>query len=69
MVDVIRAWKDEDYYLSLREDQRQALPANPAALIEISDDDLRNVSGGSGSTNTDCSHPRTFCTYKPICQP
>ena len=69
MVDVIRAWKDEDYYLSLRDVQRQALPAHPAALIDIRDEDLRNISGGSGSTNTSCSHPHTFCTFKPICMP
>jgi mersacidin/lichenicidin family type 2 lantibiotic len=57
MVDVIRAWKDERYYLSLTADQRQALPAHPAGLIELSDDDLRQSFGGSGSTNTDCSKP------------
>jgi len=57
MVDVIRAWKDERYFLSLTADQRQALPAHPAGMIELSDDDLRQAFGGSGSTNTDCTHP------------
>lgn len=65
-IDVIRAWKDEEYYLSLTEEQRAALPANPAAAIEITDADLRGVSGGSGSTNTDCSFPRIACSTK-IC--
>ncbi len=41
-VDIIRAWKDEDYFLSLTEEQRSSLPANPAALIELSDEDLRS---------------------------
>lgn len=65
-LDIIRAWKDEDYFLSLTEEQRSALPANPAALIDLSDDDLRGVFGGSGSTNTDCSKPRIACGTVPI---
>ncbi len=64
-VDIIRAWKDEEYFLSLTEAQRAALPANPAAAIDLSDADLRGVSGGSGSTNTDCSHPRIACGTGP----
>jgi mersacidin/lichenicidin family type 2 lantibiotic len=68
MVDVIRAWKDERYYLSLTAEERQSLPAHPAGLIELSDDDLRLVFGGSGSTNTDCSHPRIGCgTAGAVC--
>jgi len=64
-VDIIRAWKDEEYFLSLSEAQRAALPANPAAAIDLSDADLRGVSGGSGSTNTDCSFPRIACGTHP----
>jgi mersacidin/lichenicidin family type 2 lantibiotic len=67
MVDVIRAWRDEKYYLSLTSEQRQALPAHPAGLIELSDDDIRQVFGGSGSTNTDCSHPVLACSNVPLC--
>ena len=59
--DVIRAWRDEDYYLSLPEGQRDALPAHPAGLIEVSDELLNGISGGSGSTNTDCSVPQITC--------
>ncbi len=69
MVDVIRAWRDEKYYRSLTSEQQQALPANPAGLIELSDDDIRQVFGGSGSTNTDCSHPAIGCSNVPTCNP
>ena len=62
MVDVIRAWRDEKYYRSLTAEQQQSLPANPAGLIELSDGDIRQVFGGSGSTNTDCSKPRSACS-------
>ena len=36
-VDVIRAWKDEEYRLSLTEQERAQLPAHPAGLIELED--------------------------------
>lgn len=45
-VDVIRAWKDEEYRLSLSEKERAALPANPAGLIELTAADLEKVVGG-----------------------
>ncbi len=62
MVDVIRAWRDEKYYRSLTAEQQQSLPAHPAGLIELTDNDIRQVFGGSGSTNTDCSKPRIACS-------
>jgi len=67
MVDVIRAWKDEKYYRSLTAEQRQSLPEKPAGLIELADSDIRQVFGGSGSTNTDCSKPRLSCTNASTC--
>ncbi len=67
MINVSRAWKDEEYYSSLTEEQRKSLPAHPAGLIEISDDDLRQAFGGSGSTNTDCSHPAIGCSNVSAC--
>src|SRR6185295_20353394 len=47
-LDVVRAWKDEDYRMSLSEAERRMLPCNPAGLIEISDSDLGAVGGGVG---------------------
>lgn len=65
MVDVIRAWRDEKYYRSLSAEQRQALPDHPAGLIELNDSDIRQVFGGSGSSNTDCSKPIIACGGEP----
>ena len=46
-MDIIRAWKDEEYRLSLTEEQRALLPDNPAGhQIELSDADLESVVGG-----------------------
>ena len=50
-LDVVRAWKDEDYRMSLSEAERRMLPCNPAGLIEISDRDLGAVGGGTGIAN------------------
>jgi len=44
--ETIRAWKDEEYRAGLSDAQRAALPAHPAGLIELSDDDLDAVAGG-----------------------
>lgn len=44
--DIIRAWKDEHYRLSLSEGERAALPANPAGLVELTDADLGVAAGG-----------------------
>jgi len=49
-VDVIRAWKDEDYRLSLSDDERALLPEYPAGMGNLSDIDLEGVGGGKLST-------------------
>jgi mersacidin/lichenicidin family type 2 lantibiotic len=51
-VDVIRAWKDEAYRLSLSDAERAALPANPAGLIELHEADLEAVAGGAHPHHT-----------------
>jgi mersacidin/lichenicidin family type 2 lantibiotic len=45
-VDVVRAWKDEEYRASLSEEQVAALPARPADLDELSDEQLEDIAGG-----------------------
>ncbi len=54
-MDIIRAWKDEEYRLSLTEEQRALLPDNPAGLLELSDADLESVTGGIQSVLGICS--------------
>jgi mersacidin/lichenicidin family type 2 lantibiotic len=62
-LDIARAWRDEDYYLSLTEAERASLPANPAAAITLSDAGLRAV---NGSLNTSVINS---CTGTAICSP
>lgn len=45
--DVVRAWKDEAYRLSLSEAERCSLPENPVGEIELTDADLEAVYGGN----------------------
>ena len=44
--DIIRAWKDTNFRDSLSKEQRAQLPANPAGLIEIDDEQLVQATGG-----------------------
>jgi mersacidin/lichenicidin family type 2 lantibiotic len=63
---IIRAWKDEAYRLSLSEAERAMLPENPAGSVELSDAQLGNVSGGAAARPTlICTHP-VFCGT-PLC--
>ena len=43
---IIRAWKDEDYRLSLSEAERALLPEHPAGLIELAGAETDGVGGG-----------------------
>lgn len=45
-LNIIRAWKDEEYRLSLSEAERTLLPDHPAGLIEL-EEDLDQVAGGA----------------------
>jgi mersacidin/lichenicidin family type 2 lantibiotic len=45
-LDIVRAWKDEDYRNCLSEDQLLSLPENPVGEIELADDELEAVYGG-----------------------
>ena len=46
---IVRAWKDEDYRLSLTEVERSLLPEHPAGIVELPDDMLDDV-GGAATT-------------------
>jgi mersacidin/lichenicidin family type 2 lantibiotic len=48
--DIIRAWKDEDYRLSLSEAERALLPEHSAELIELAGAELDGVEGGGFPT-------------------
>jgi mersacidin/lichenicidin family type 2 lantibiotic len=64
--DIIRAWKDEDYWASLDTHKRSQLPENPAGeveeIVELTSEELEELRGGFGRTfggETFC-HPNTY---------
>jgi mersacidin/lichenicidin family type 2 lantibiotic len=44
-LNIIRAWKDEDYSESLSREEQVLLPQNPAGLLELSDEELAGTEG------------------------
>ena len=58
--DVIRAWRDGEYYSSLTSEQRAAMPESPASVIDLGDDALASISGG-------CSFQ--YCPTSGYCSP
>jgi len=45
-VDLARAWRDQDYYLSLTDDERASLGAHPAGVLALDDAALKSITGG-----------------------
>ena len=67
---IIRAWKDEEYRLSLSTAERVLLPDNPAGLIELTDADLEHIAGGKMNTATNCFTIGASCySYEWSCLP
>lgn len=68
-IDVVRAWRDEEYRNSLSAEERASLPENPAGLATISDETLRSITGGCCMTTTlQCSRAVCSCvTYPEQC--
>jgi mersacidin/lichenicidin family type 2 lantibiotic len=67
-VDIVRAWKDEEYRASLSDEQRAALPQSPAELDELSDEQLEDIAGGLAGTGTvGCN--TNGCTNTVSCKP
>ena len=62
---IVRAWKDEDYRLGLSESERALVPQNPAGMVELSDKDLRKVTGGWTATSCICTTTVVDSCVKP----
>ncbi len=58
-IDVVRAWRDEEYYLSLTEEERASLGDHPAGAVK--DDVLASITGGCGPGGGENYTPSTAC--------
>ena len=63
-IDIVRAWKDEIYRNSLSKAELAQLPENPASMIELTDADLDQATGGTTTAYTGTSG---CCTLGGIC--
>ena len=48
-LDIIKAWKDENYRANLSSSEQELLPENPAGAIELSGSEMEDIDGGSTS--------------------
>lgn len=60
--DLIRTWKDPMYRSTLRAEELGALPAHPAGVIELQDEELRGVRGAITTALTCTAH--TFANWR-----
>ncbi|WP_076606333.1 mersacidin/lichenicidin family type 2 lantibiotic [Cystobacter fuscus] len=51
---VIQVWKDEDFRLSMTEEERARFPDNPAGLLELTDEALDALVHGAAGVNASC---------------
>ena len=59
---IIRAWRDRDAYLSLSAEERAQLPAHPAGIVELRDEDLAGVAGAAAGTHYSfCDPTASWC--------
>jgi mersacidin/lichenicidin family type 2 lantibiotic len=69
---IIRAWKDEQYRLSLSESERALLPDHPAGHLQLTDTALDGAAGGAARyvhTLADCRITVVAChsLFLPDC--
>lgn len=55
-IDLARAWRDEDYYLSLSAEERASLGENPAGVLGVQDEALKSIAGGCSTSTIDYSN-------------
>ena len=46
-IDIVRAWKDAEYRESLSDEELAQVPEHPAGEVELDEEELVNIAGGS----------------------
>jgi mersacidin/lichenicidin family type 2 lantibiotic len=54
-IDAVRAWKDPLYRASLSPEETAQLPEHPSGLLEIREQDLRDITGRANTTALKCT--------------
>ena len=65
--EVIRAWKNADYRLSLSRAERDSMPEHPAGHIELTDEELGGASGGIDLSTVAIFTAGQCCLHTDFC--
>ncbi len=65
---IIRAWKDPDYFESLSLQEQDLVPENPAGMLELSEEEMENFAGGSPVSQKNCSYGCQISVGQQTCQ-
>ncbi len=64
-IDVARAFRDEEYFLSLSSEERASLGEHPSGQIDLNPADLREVAGGVATKSSGVDTCSAACTPCP----
>lgn len=67
-IDLARAWRDEDYFLSLTEEERAGLGIHPAG-VALQDEALQSITGGCCESYGSGVCGSAACTVCMNCKP
>jgi mersacidin/lichenicidin family type 2 lantibiotic len=59
-INILRAWKDDAYRLSLTEAERTQVPQRPEGLTELTEGEMSRLGGGCCEMDTGCDFEYEF---------
>ena len=65
-IDIIRAWKDEEYRNTLSPEELALLPTNPAGIVELTDEALDDLVAQGGNAVVADSCDSNSCNVTAI---
>ena len=65
-IDIVRAWKDPLYRAGLTPEEQAQVPAHPAGLLELSDEQIQGIAAGALTTAQQCTE-FTFNRFRACC--
>lgn len=64
--EIVRAWRDYDFWRSLSTTEQAKVPESPAGAVELMDAEMELIAGGSDTKDT-CGACVTRWTPTPCC--
>lgn len=60
--EILAAWRDEEYFLGLSDEERAQIPEHPAGILALEDDVLGSITGGCSTTKMGACPTSAYCT-------